>query len=316
MTRNQMLTFLTMLSSMVLLCLCSRKTTTALPRLSGNAQAISFLGDTLLVPKLSKEIRKGLEKNLADAQRANELDPNDADAIIWLGRRTAYMGRYREAIRIFSRGIEIHPHDSRLYRHRGHRFITIRQPDLAIADLKQAAVLIRNANDETEPDGIPNARNIPLSTLHFNIWYHLGLAYYLKGQYQPALEAYQECMRVSKNPDLIVATSHWLYMTFRLLGKEAEAMKVLTQIHADMDIIENYSYHRLLLLYKGIISPETIWSGKGDGVYDAATGYGLGNWYYYNGQKEKAVQIFRELVRKSQWAAFGAIAAEADLSRM
>ena len=48
--------------------------------------------------------------------------------------------------------------------------------------------------------------------------------------------------------DLLVATSHWLYMTLRRLGRDDEARQVLKPIHADMYIIENHSYHRLLLM--------------------------------------------------------------------
>ena len=33
---------------------------------------------------------------------------------------------------------------------------------------------------ETEPDGIPNKLNMPLSSTQFNVWYDLALAHYLK----------------------------------------------------------------------------------------------------------------------------------------
>lgn len=39
---------------------------------------------------------------------------------------------------------------------------------------------LQQATKEFEPDGIPNALNPPLTLPHRNIWYHLGLAYYLK----------------------------------------------------------------------------------------------------------------------------------------
>ena len=63
-----------------------------------------------------------------------------------------------------------------MYRHRGHRYVSIREFDRAIADLEYAATLIEGTEDEIEPDGMPNAMNIPVSSLHSNIWYHLGLA--------------------------------------------------------------------------------------------------------------------------------------------
>ena len=96
----------------------------------------------------------------------------------------------RDAIAIFTKGIQQFPEDARMYRHRGHRFITLRQLDLAIDDFKKAAQLIEGKEDEMEPDGMPNPRGIPTSSLHSNIWYHLGLAYYLEGKFENSLEAY------------------------------------------------------------------------------------------------------------------------------
>ena len=51
---------------------------------------------------------------------------------------------------------------------------------------------------------------------------------------------------------------------------------------------------------------------------DAVTmGYGVGNWHFYNGQRDQAMAIFRRIVdeQPAQWAAFGYIAAEAELAR-
>jgi tetratricopeptide (TPR) repeat protein len=169
--------------------------------------------------------------------------------------------------------------------------------------------------DEIEPDGLPNARNIPLSTLHFNVWYHLGLAHYLRADFEKALSAYEECMKFSKNPDLLVATTNWYYMILRRLGRHDEAARLLEPIQADMDIIENGSYHRLLLFYKGEIDEQTILSPSTDALDNATVGYGVGNWHHYNGRIEEAKQIYERIVRGNQWAAFGYIAAEAELSR-
>ncbi|MGH7595148.1 MAG: tetratricopeptide repeat protein, partial [bacterium] len=48
----------------------------------------------------------------------------------------------------------------------------------------------------------------------------------------------------------------------------------------------------------------------------ATQGYGVGNWYFYNGQAEKAREIFEKVIKGKYWAAFGYIAAEAELRRM
>src|SRR5687768_2375393 len=174
-------------------------------------------------PPISAEAKREMESRLAEARARYAANPKDPDAIIWLGRRLAYLGRFRESIETYTTGIAKFPGDARIYRHRGHRYITLRRFDLAIDDLKKAAALIKGQPDQVEPDGQPNARNVPTGTLQFNIWYHLGLAYYLSGKNRQALDSYRACLEVSKNPDSIVATTHWLYMTLRRLNRLPEA---------------------------------------------------------------------------------------------
>jgi tetratricopeptide (TPR) repeat protein len=181
------------------------------------------------MPAMSADARDKRQSDLAAARAAYEKNPNDADALIWVGRRLGYLGRYREAIDVFSEGAKKHPRDARMLRHRGHRWITLRDFDRAIRDLDRAAELVRGKPDQIEPDGLPNARNIPTSSLQSNIWYHLGLAHFLKGDFEAALPAYRACMSVSKNPDGLVSTSHWLYMTLRRLGPRRDRERLVSQ---------------------------------------------------------------------------------------
>ena len=292
-----------------------------LPMQAGNAQekkpAAEFVDRP--APQVSAETRKEMEARLDEARRHFEAKPNEPGARIWLGRRLAYLGRFSDAIEVYSEGIKKFPWDPRFYRHRGHRYITLRKFDLAIDDFEKAAKLIKGKPDEVEPDGQPNVRNIPTSTLHFNIWYHLGLAHYLTGQNQRALNSYRECLEVSKNPDALVATSHWLYMTLRRMNRAPEAAKVLEPIREGMEIIENDGYYRLLLMYKGAISPdslldETLKQHGSPGSYSIL--YGIGNWHLYNDRRDEALKIFRRMVEGDQWTSFGYVAAEADLKRL
>ena len=266
-------------------------------------------------PFLSVDATATYVTKLAEAVAAFAQNPDDVEAIIWFGRRTAYLGDYKKAIGIFSKAIDKHPNDARLYRHRGHRNITLRCFDDAIRDFETASRLMKGKPDQVEPDGLPNAKNIPTSTLQSNIWYHLGLANYLKGDYQKALKAYKAAAKVSNNPDMRVATAHWHYMTLRRLGKTKEAARLIESFQGKIDIIENDDYLKLIRLYRGESKAEDLLneiSGEANTLGNASLGYGLGNWFLYNGRREDALRVFRQITAGNQWASFGFIAAETN----
>ncbi|HSF54383.1 MAG TPA: tetratricopeptide repeat protein [Algoriphagus sp.] len=270
------------------------------------------LGKTYPIPQPSEKILAQYE----EAKAAYDSNPDEVEAIIWYGRRTAYLGQYRQAIDIYSEGLKKFPEEPRLYRHRGHRYISIREYDLAIADFEKAAKLIEGTPDEVEPDGMPNAMNIPVSSLHGNIWYHLGLAYYLTHQYENAYTAYLKCRESGNHYDNIVSSTHWLYMIQQRLGNPTKADSLLAPIHADSTVIENQSYADLCRLYKGWIPVDSlIPTGEGSPSNDAVR-YGVANWYLYHGDSIRAKQLMEELVNTKAFSSFGYLAAESDLAKI
>ena len=229
--------------------------------------------------------------------------------MIWVARRLGYLWRYQEAIQTLDVGAVNYPDVPHVYRHRGHRFITTRQFDRAVADLQRAASLIEGTEDEVEEDGAPNSskafRPAPCTPTSITT---SGLAHYLRGEYQQALAAYERCLAASKNNDMKVATLDWMVMTLRRLDRHDDAMKLLEDITADMEIIENTAYHRRLLMYKGELSPDDLIPGEDsdDHALDLATyGYGVGNWYLANGDEAQAREIFEKVTAGEYWAAFG-----------
>lgn len=270
---------------------------------------VTPLGKEIILPEPSEKMVKKYEAAKGDL----ETNPNDVDKIIWYGRRTAYLGKYKDAIAIYSKGISKFPNEARLYRHRGHRYISLRKFDEAIADLENASQLIQGKENEVEPDGMPNALNIPVSTLHGNIWYHLGLAYYLKHDYQKAYDAYMKCRESGKLPDNIVSSTHWLYMIQRRLGNKQLAKQMLKPISAEMNVIENQSYHELCKLYKNLIPVDSLVQTKTGSPSSDAVLYGLASWHFYNDEKEMSKEIMENLIESSAWSSFGYIAAESDL---
>jgi tetratricopeptide (TPR) repeat protein len=279
-------------------------------------EATSLSGKLLFVPTPVANQQK-LEADLAQAQKDLAARPNDAEALIWVGRRYGYLWRFNDAIAVFSKGIALHPDNPKFYRHRGHRYISIRQFANAQADFEKAAQLIKGKPDEIEPDGAPNPSGQPRSTLQFNIWYHLALAHYLQGNYPKAYDAWAECMKVSKNDDSVVATSDWMWMTLMRMNRKADATKVLERITPKMDILENTAYHRRLLMYKGLEKPEALLNtATPDPTQIATQGYGVANYYLVTGDQARARRVFETIVSGAGWNAFGFIAAEADLARM
>lgn len=270
-------------------------------------------------PEFSDKAKAKLDSNLVIAQ--GDFDRSSSEEnFIWLGRRQAYLYQYSSAIKTFSEGLEKFPESYKLFRHRGHRYITIRQFDKALGDFQQAAATMP-LKLEIEPDGQPNKINKPLSTTQFNIWYHLGLTHYLRGDFVSASKAYEECMKVSDNDDLICATADWLYMTYQKLGMTDQAKKILDLIPADtMDIIENDSYYLRLQMYKGFIPPDDLLkvslSSTDVDLALATQGYGVGNWYLAKGDTTRAVEIFKQVVGGKHYSAFGFIAAEAELQQL
>ena len=280
---------------------------------------VSLLGAQFFEPAWSPQEKTVLDSNLYLAKEQFEKDASEEN-YIWYARREGYYLHFDKAIEILNEGIEQYPNSYRLYRHRGHRLISLRQFDNAIADLEKAAELMKEQPLEIEPDGKPNKLNIPLSSTQFNVWYHLGLAYYLKGDFAKAENAYKQCMAVSNNNDLFIATADWLYMAFRRQGKTAEAQELLDSVVEGMPIIENDSYYQRLKLYKGLLKVDDVLNPDPQSEdFDlalATQGYGVGNWYLYNGDTARAVEIFNKVVAGKHFSSFGFIAAEAELARM
>ena len=286
---------------------------------SEKEQCTSLLGELLYKPKLSPEAANSFNAKYNKALKDFRAQPGNPDTHIWLGRRLAYLGDYIKAIRAFSDGAYYFPDDPRFFRHRGHRYITTRKFDLALADFEHAAKMIEGKEDRIEPDGAPNAAGIPVSTLHSNIWYHLGLTQYLLGDFENAFHSYERCYKESDNNDKKVSSGYWLYIIGKRLGKHAYCDKFMDEIGKNMKLIENFAYHQMLVFYKSGKSPEEYGLPINEIMEDPTRAYGLGVWYLIQnneGGKKKATEIFEKIIKLPSWASFGYITAEAELDHI
>lgn len=280
--------------------------------LPDGVQTVSLIGDTLQTN--SSMLPQELAERIDSLILLERSEGAETEAVIWEARYLGYNGEYRKAVDLLTKRIKEDPENPALYRHRGHRYISLRVFDLAIEDLTKAAELTKDTEDILEQDGLPNEMNQPKSSLHTNIWYHLGLAYYLTGDFEKAQKAYVECINASTNDDMMIAALYWYYMSLRRDGQDEFAGKIIDPVRSEMNIIENDSYHKLLLVFKGEFDPNALLDSEVDALSNATVGYGIGNWHYINGRKDRAMEIWRNVYDAGNWSAFGFIASEAELA--
>lgn len=276
----------------------------------GWPEAFALDGRPLLRPALGSELQQEREAALAAAREGWSRAPDDRDAAVWVGRRLAYLGRFRDAIACYTEALLRHPDDPWLLRHRGHRHLTLRDFAAAERDFARAAELVRDRPDEVEPDGLPTPGRPPHSSLHFNIHYHLGLVRFLQRDFAGAEQAFSLCLAASRHDEARVAAAHWLWCAQMHQGRTAAAAATVAPFDGDLDVVENRSYLRLCRLYRGELQPGDFTFGP---ELDAATAFGLANYLWCQGSREQAGIWLRAVASRPDWPSFGVLAAEAAL---
>lgn len=266
-----------------------------------------------LTTLLGREVfaRGDADGAIAAADAALAADPRNVDLVLAAARTRDAALQFHAAIDLYGRGLALAPRDVRLWRFRGHRYISIRRFDLAVADLEQAAALA------------------PTS---FDVRYHLGLAHYLRGDYDAAARAYQTCLDATTPGPLPsgwrsctttratandrVAISDWLYRSLRRAGRHDEAKALLAPFVAGLTVGENEAYYTALRFYRGDVDEVTALTPATKNENRLVTiGYGLAVHAGANGDGERACELLQRIAAEPNWNAFGVIAAEADLAR-
>jgi tetratricopeptide (TPR) repeat protein len=272
-------------------------------------------------------VRERSERTLESARRRYDEDPSLAHAV-WYGRVLGFRYRFDDAIAVFSEALQRFPDSYELYRQRGHRYLSTRHFEEGLADLERAAALIEGLASWIEPDGEDNELPVPATSIQFNTYYHLGLAHYLLRNWREAAAAYRKCRDWVGDDDYdgITACADWLYMTLRRAGEDESARQVLESVPSgipDEKFVEGPSYYRRLRMYRGELAPDDLLNpDRGtqqihnlETIY-ATQGYGVGNWYLYNGRLPEARTIFERILESRSTSAFGYIAAELDLAEL
>ena len=279
-------------------------------------EGFSLFGEPLYNPRTYPDPENKQQVKFQEAYAAWEQDPEDRDKILWLGRQYAYVGKYRDAIHIYTEALKLFPDDPEFYRHRAHRYLSLRMFDFSIKDSEKAVDLILKKPDYMEPSGLAGAEETTEYTMYTNTYYHLGLAYMLKGDLLNARRTFYNLLDAAVNDDHTIMASYWLYIILKRLNYEEEASKLLEHVKPDMKCPVSKPYYECLKMYKGEIEPEKLLA-QGEGQLSIVTsGFGVANEYLYRGDYTKYVEILTKILATNAWSGFGYISAEADLKRI
>lgn len=231
---------------------------------------------------------------IARAESALAVDPRNVERFIQLGVAQSGARQFREAIQTFTRGLAVAPNEPMLYRWRGHRYLSVREFDRAMADL---------------------TRGFRLDSTNYGILYHLGVLRYVRGDFAGAADAFMRAQPRAPDAGELAGATDWLWMSLSRAGRAAEA-KAMLERRPD-SLATAVAYAQRLKLYRGQIGPDEVVTPTDTGDVAVATlAYGVGNWYLIQGDTARARTWFERSIRSGGWPAFGFIAAEAELRRL
>lgn len=256
----------------------------------------SLIGTPLREPAWSAETRTRLEKDLEIAEAVLAVAPEREDSYIWLGRRLGYLVRYRDAIDVFTEGLEHFPDSYKLLRFRGRHLARNREFDRAIADYRRAAALVENVQDSYEPDGVINARHQYLGSYRANIHYYLGQTSWAVGEYGDVLRGMERSSiePLVQHSDRLVATTYWRYLAHRKLGHDDAALRLITGIPENLELLENHTYYEGVLFFKGVLTEQELLPRA-----DSISKFAIAMEHHFKGEDDVAATMWREIIEDS-----------------
>ena len=239
---------------------------------------------------------------VAAAQKNLEADPNNIDLLLKLAAAQSSVWQYREAAATCTRVLKMAPDNAAALLERGHRELGLREFTQARNDLKRARML-----DPKNPE----------------VYYHLGLAHYFLGEFAQSAESFHHAVDLAPSTDSRINSSNWLYASLRRAKKSSEAEEALAAITPEMKNTAEHTlfYLNLVRFFQSrlpeadAVPPEPP-AGNTDTEMELrfdTVGYGVGNWYFYNGKLDKAREYFSRIAKGHVWVTWGFIGAETEL---
>lgn len=161
-------------------------------------------------------------------------------------------------------------------------------------------------------------------TLRTTTWHHLGLARYLARDFAQAAVAFGRARESAVESHQQVSALDWQYMALRRAGRHDGArdlLAALDKIPYDPELLRSPTvpttlegwYVQRLRLYAGQLQPQDLLRNDTDDPLAIATlGYGVGNWYLYNGHEDAARRAFRRVLELGDPTSVGHLATECE----
>jgi tetratricopeptide (TPR) repeat protein len=236
-------------------------------------------------------------KALAAADRAIADAPGDADAHLLRCRALAGLRRHEDAVAACTEAVRLEPLNPEALRDRGHYYLNLGRVEPALADLIRAESLTKSDR---------------------GIYYHLGMAHYLKGDFVSAAAAFGACSKNSSDEGERIECQAWQYPSLRRAGRDEDARTLLGSITARSLAGHPGNYLDRLLLFTGARSEQEVadtMSVEG-ALSETTVGYSLGLWHLLQGRPAQARSYFQRVLATGYTTSWGYRAAASDMARL
>ena len=261
-------------------------------------EGTSFVGEPLYRKVANPEF---IVKNDSLLEMLIKKSALTEDDYIEAGRLHTAVNRYHDAIDVYTKGIEKFPNSFKLLRHRGHRYMSAREFESAIVDLRRGDDILGTDDSVLEH----NQDGYATGSYKYWIWYHIGLYHFFHGDYEQGAEAFENCLSLAIDNKNRTGSRSWLFETYQKLGDVDRARDIIAPITADFDVDQEYSYFKKIMLYKGILQPDDLvdlnkvtseWTGG-----DISRAYGVAIWHSINDRKEEALAVYQKILETPHW---------------
>lgn len=296
---------------------CARPPTQRSYVIPTSAEALSLLGDTLWSLPVPAATGPALVTQLTQARQRLANSPFDVNAAMVVARRTANLGRLREAVGLYTKARDLGPTDARIPRYRGEILLQLREFDLALRDLQAAAASQFGKDDQLEFIEIEGG--MLGSTLRFNTLYLMGLTYYLRGDFPKARLTLVEAAKAATTGDDVAAAGLWLFFATRRLGAVGEARLILQSLADSVDVSVRHTERQLITAFRDGVPYDSLHldiRSRFTTEREALLAYGLGYALILLRRPEEAELVFEQVRTYYDWSSLPVVAAEAELARL